>query len=193
MKPKPTNLYGLTKLKAEKIIKKFCKKEKIKCILLRYFNVVGVSNSKKIGPYKNYGQLFKVLAKQSITKNPKIFIYGKNHLTKDGSCVRDFIDINDLADIHNFILNKIKSLKNGTIINCGYNKGFSVLEIIKKFNKFSKKNFKIVIKKKRYNEISSIFAINSVLIKLRWRPKYDDINKTVKNCINWEKRINKFN
>jgi len=84
-------------------------------------------------------------------------------------------------------------MKSVTIINCGYNKGFSVLEIIKKFNKFSKKNFKIVIKKKRYNEISSIFAINSVLIKLRWRPKYDDINKTVKNCINWEKRINKFN
>lgn len=148
LKPKPINLYGKTKLISEELIKKFCKKNKIKSIILRYFNVVGASKSGKIGSIKNYGQLFKILSKSVIKKKPKINVYGNDHKTPDGTCVRDFIDINDIVSIHSLIINKKEKIKNGTIINCGYGKGFSILDVISSFEKVARKKIKIKFLKK---------------------------------------------
>lgn len=190
LKPKPINLYGKTKLISEELIKKFCKKNKIKSIILRYFNVVGASKSGKIGSIKNYGQLFKILSKSVIKKKPKINVYGNDHKTPDGTCVRDFIDINDIVSIHSLIINKKEKIKNGTIINCGYGKGFSILDVISSFEKVARKKIKIKFLKKRYKEISNIYADNT-LIKdiLKWKPKYKDLRVSIKRCLNWEKKL----
>ena len=95
-----------------------------------------------------------------------------------------------MARIHELILKKIKNIKSCTIINCGYGKGTSVLEVINKFISASKKNFLVKIEKKRSKEISSIYADNSYLIKkLKWKPKFNNIDLSIKSCLKWEKKI----
>ena len=190
LKPKPNNLYGKTKFLGEKLIKQFCKRRKIKFFILRYFNVVGASKSGKIGPLKNYGQLFKVLSKKSLQKYPKINIYGINHLTPDGTCVRDFIDINDLVNIHKFLITNLNKFKYSKILNCGYGKGYSVLEVVKTFEKVVKKKINIKFLKKRKKEVSNIFANNSVIKdNIKWKPKYHNLILTIKRSLKWEKKI----
>tara|TARA_B100001063_G_scaffold245337_1_gene280740 strand:+ start:2778 stop:3755 length:978 start_codon:yes stop_codon:yes gene_type:complete len=192
LSPRPTNLYGKTKFLGEKMIKKFCKNKKIKYVILRYFNVVGSSSSGKIGPIKNYGQLFKILSIKALKKNPRLNIYGKNHKTLDGTCIRDFIDINDIVQIHKFFLRKLNQLKdNGVVINCGYGRGYSILDVIGAFEKVIRKKIRINFLKKRKGEISNIYADNSLIRKkFKWKPKNQNLIVSVKRCLNWEKKLN---
>jgi len=188
--PRPINLYGETKYKAEKLIKVICNKNKIKFIIMRYFNVVGASKSGKIGPIKNYGQLFKKLSINAIKSSPKVDIFGINHQTYDGTCVRDYIDINDIVEIHKLFIKKLKKIKKGIVINCGYGKGYSVLDVVKNFEKSINKKIKIRFLKKRIKEISNIYADNSLIKKkFRWKPKYENLFLSVKRSLKWEKKI----
>ena len=100
-KPNPNGYYGYTKYKGEELVKKFEKKFNIKYGILRYFNVAGASQSGKIGEIEtSHGHLIKNLAIQSLKKYPKVKIFGNNYKTKDGTCIRDYIHVIDLADIH---------------------------------------------------------------------------------------------
>jgi UDP-glucose 4-epimerase len=109
---KPKSVYGKTKLKAEKIIKSFAKKNNINYGILRYFNIAGSSQSGKIGLInKKSDHLFKNFSIEIMKKRPKLKIYGTDYKTKDGSCIRDFIHVSDIAEIHYLILEKIAKLK----------------------------------------------------------------------------------
>ena len=112
----PKGYYAVTKLKGEKIIKKFSKKYNYEYAILRYFNVAGASSSGKIGEINaSHDHLIKNLAIQSNKKKPTIFVYGNDYKTKDGTCIRDYIHVDDLADIHIKALNYInKKKKAGT-------------------------------------------------------------------------------
>jgi len=188
-KPRPNSIYGRTKLNCELLIKNFCKKNFIKFVILRYFNVVGASKSGKIGPLKNYGQLFKILSK-AVYKKKKINIYGNNHSTSDGFCIRDFIDINDIVQIHSIIIKKLHTFNKGIVLNCGYGKGLSIIKILKAFEKVAKKKFFTKILKKRKNEVSNIYADNSkIKKKLKWKPKFNNLTFTIKHCLKWEKKV----
>ncbi len=137
---KPKSVYGKTKIKAEKIIKQFCKRNKINYCILRYFNIAGSSSSGKIGLInKRSDHLFKNFSREIIKKKPILKIYGNDYDTKDGSCIRDFIHVSDIAEIHYKVLEKIDKLNNSKILNCGYNRGVSVLEVAKAFKKQSSK------------------------------------------------------
>ena len=141
-KTEPKSNYGYTKLKCEKLIEHNFNKKKINFCILRYFNVVGASPSNKIGQINKNGQLFKNLSLALTKKKPSINLYGNNYKTPDGTCIRDYIHVYDLAEIHVKILFKIESLNKSIILNCGYGKGFSVLQVINEFNKFTKKKLK---------------------------------------------------
>ena len=105
----PQGYYAYTKYKGEELVKRYSKKFNFKYGILRYFNVAGASNSGKIGEIeKSYGHLIKNLAIQSLKKNPVINIYGKDYSTKDGTCVRDYIHVNDIANIHIIGMNFLK-------------------------------------------------------------------------------------
>ena len=186
---KPKSVYGKTKIKAEKIIKKFCKKNKINYCILRYFNIAGSSPSGKIGLINKSDHLFKNFSREIIKKRPILKIYGNNYDTKDGSCVRDFIHVSDIAEIHYKVLEKINKFNNSKILNCGYNKGVSVLDVAKAFKKHSSKKVKILVSKRRKGDLVKIIASNSELKKfIKWKPKFNNLNTIVKSCINWEKR-----
>ena len=183
----PDSVYGKTKLQAENLVKKEFKKN---YIILRYFNVVGASPSKKIGLINKYGQLFKNFAVEILKKKPKLNVYGNDYNTADGTCVRDFIHVSDLADIHLKVLFKVSKNNKSIILNCGYGRGFSVLEVVNNFKKFSKNKVLVKFEKRRKAEIVESVA-NVIKLKkyLKWRPKFFNLSRMIKNSIDWEKKL----
>lgn len=188
--PKPKSYYAFTKYKSEEIIKKYEKKFNFKYGILRYFNVAGASPSGNIGEIeKSHDHLIKNLAIQSTKLRPKVDIFGNNYNTKDGTCIRDYIHVSDLADIHILALKKISSSKKSLILNCGYGKGYSVKEIVEIFKKI-KKGVIVTYKKKRIGDVAQIYSDNSKLKKiLKWKPKFNNIQTILKSAIKWEKKL----
>ena len=158
--------------------------------VIRDFDVAGASPSGNIGEIeKSYGHLIKNLAIQSTKLRPKVDIFGNNYNTKDGTCIRDYIHVSDLADIHILALKKISSSKKSLILNCGYGKGYSVKEIVEIFKKI-KKGVIVKYKKKRIGDVAQIYSDNSKLKKiLKWKPKFNNIQTILKSAINWEKKL----
>ena len=189
----PKSVYAQTKLESEKVLKKFSKKFKYKYGILRYFNVAGASDSGKIGEIeRSHGHLFKNLAIQSLKLKPLVNIYGKNYKTRDGTCVRDYIHVSDLAEIHIKLLKKIKKNNRSVLLNCGYGKGYSVEEIVKIFRKI-KKNVKVIYRARRNGDVAQIYSNPKKIKKyLDWEPKYNNINKILTSAIDWEKKLKKF-
>ena len=193
-KTMPKGVYGITKLKAEKIIKKYFNNKKINYAILRYFNVVGASPSKKIGQINKDDQLFKNLSLATMRKNPVFNIYGNDYDTFDGTCVRDFIHVCDLADIHIQTLLKLNIISKSVVLNCGYGKGLSVFQVINEFRNFSKKSVEINFKNRRNDDIVEMVSNTKKLKKfLKWKPKFDDLKKMVKSSIYWEKKLVRTN
>ena len=187
---KPKSVYGKTKLAAEKIIIKYCKKKKINFGVLRYFNIVGSSPSGKIGLINKGDHLFKNYSVETLKKKPVFKIYGTNYPTKDGSCIRDFIHVSDIAEIHFKVLKKISKINKSKILNCGYGNGISVKQVAKEFSKHTKGTFEISEKSKRKGDLIKIIAITKNLRNfIKWRPKFNSLKAMVKSSIKWEKKI----
>ena len=187
---KPKSVYGKTKLKAENLIKSNCKKIKVNFGILRYFNIVGASPSGKFGLINISDHLFKNFSTQIMKKYPILKIYGTNYNTVDGSCIRDFIHVSDIAEIHEKVLFKIDKLKKSVILNCGYNQGISVLQVAKEFSKQARKKVKILKAKNRPGDLSKIIASNAKLNKfIKWKPKFKRLSYMVKSSIMWEKKL----
>tara|TARA_B110000305_G_scaffold232077_1_gene286472 strand:+ start:1131 stop:2123 length:993 start_codon:yes stop_codon:yes gene_type:complete len=191
MLAKPINYYALTKLKCELLIKKYSKMYTFNYAILRYFNVCGASHSGKIGIIsKKNNSLFKILAKESLKKKPVINIYGNKHNTRDGTCIRDFIHVSDLALIHLKALDTLNKKKKSFLINCGYGKGTSVLEIANLFKKHINKLTKINFLKPRKGEISISYSNIDKMKKIfKWKAKYNNIHLILKNVLKWEKSL----
>ena len=183
----PQNYYAYTKLKSEEIIKKFSKKYKYRYGILRYFNVAGASPSGKIGEIEtSHGHLIKNIAIQSLKLKPVISIYGNDYITKDGTCIRDYIHVSDLVDIHIKTLKYINTKSKSLVLNCGYGKGYSVLDIIKIF-KETNKNLIVKYKSRRMGDVDKVYAdVKKIKSILRWKPKYNNIRKIIKSSIKWE-------
>ena len=121
---------------------------------------------------------------------PKVNIYGKDYSTKDGTCIRDYIHVSDIAKIHVLIMKKINKINKSITLNCGYGKGISVLDAIKEFQKQTRSKIKINIKDRRKGDMEEIIADNSKIKKfIKWKPKKNSLNQIVKSCIKWERKI----
>ena len=188
-KIKPKSVYGKTKLKAENIIIKNCKKYKINYGILRYFNVVGASPSGNIGLINKGDHLFKNFSMEILKKKPIFKVYGQNYKTPDKTTIRDYVHISDLAEIHIKVLDKISLIKKSVILNCGYGKGISVMKVAKEFKKQSKNKVNILIQDRRAGDMEKTVAENKKLLKfIKWKPKYNKLNFLVKNSIKWEQK-----
>ena len=189
-KPNPQGYYGYTKFKGEELLKKLSLKYNLRYGILRYFNVAGASNSGKIGEIEtSHGHLIKNLAIKSLEKKPKVKIFGNDYQTKDGTCVRDYIHVSDLADIHIKGLNYLNNNKKSFILNCGYGKGYSVQQIVNIFKKI-KKGVGIQYQKRRPGDVAQVYANAKKFKKiLRWKPKYNNIKLIIKSAIRWEKKL----
>ena len=191
-KKKPVSYYGKTKLIGENIIKKNFKNTSTKFIILRYFNVVGADLKNKIGEVGDKDRLFNNISKKILKKNYSINIYGKDYRTKDGTCIRDYMHVYDLAKIHIKCLNKIKFIRKSLELNCSYGKGYSVLDIVKSFEKIAKKKIKLIFKNRRNGDAEKVLSSNQKLNNfIRWKPKYSKLDTMVSSTFLWNKFLNK--
>ena len=187
---KPKSVYGKSKLRAENLIKSKCKKLGINYGILRYFNIVGASPSGKYGLINISDHLFKNFSTQVMKKQPILKIYGTDYNTPDGTCIRDFIHVSDIAEIHEKVLNKVNNLNKSIILNCGYNQGISVLQVAKEFKNQSKKKVKIIKVRKRPGDLGKIIASNTKLNNfIKWKPKFKSLSNMVKSSILWEQKL----
>jgi len=187
----PQNYYAYTKFIGEELIKKYSNKFNYKYGILRYFNVAGASDTGKIGEIEtSHGHLIKNIAVQSLKKQPVINIYGNDYSTRDGTCIRDYIHVSDLADIHLKGLRYLTMHKKSFILNCGYGKGYSVLELVNIFKK-TKKKLLVNYQKRRTGDIAQVYSNTKKLKKLfKWKPRYKNIKKIIESAIKWEKKFN---
>ena len=188
---KPVSAYGHSKLFSEKILIDLCRSQNLNYIIFRYFNVAGSDPNKRTGQItENATHLIKVACETALGKREKIQIFGDDYETDDGTCIRDYIHVWDLVNAH---LKAIFYLENGgesKTLNCGYGKGFSVLEVIKEVKKISGKNFKTEISGRREGDPPKIIADNSLILEyLNWVPKYDKLEYIISDAIKWEMHI----
>lgn len=187
----PINPYGNSKLMSEQILKDAAAANSdFKFGILRYFNVAGASLDGLIGQnYPNATHLIKV-ATQTITgKRANMSIFGRDYDTKDGTCIRDYIHIEDLADAHLAVLDYLDD-NDSDIFNVGYGHGFSVLEVINMAKKISGVNFEVMDAPRRLGDPAILIADSSKLRDLTsWKPKKDSLETIISSALAWEKKI----
>jgi len=171
----PLNPYGRSKIIIEEIISDYCNSNpKFKAISLRYFNAIG-ANTKASLSDKPLGKPENLIPRiiDSIKKQELFKVYGKNYQTQDGTCIRDYIHVKDIASAHINALRYIKNFKNHTAINLGMGKGLSVLGLIKIFEKENNLKIKYTFTKRRQGDPEVCFADNRLAkIMLNWSPKH---------------------
>lgn len=187
----PINPYGNSKLMSEQILKDAAAANSdFKFGILRYFNVAGASLDGLIGQnYPNATHLIKV-ATQTITgKRANMSIFGRDYDTKDGTCIRDYIHIEDLADAHLAVLDYLDD-NDSDIFNVGYGHGFSVLEVINMAKKISGVDFEVMDAPRRLGDPAILIADSSKLRDLTsWKPKKDSLETIISSALEWEKKI----
>ncbi len=192
-KLKPLNPYARSKLKLENYLKTKSNKNLIKYVILRYFNVAGADKKLRSGLISKYStHLIKILSEVVVNKRKKIVINGEDYDTPDGTPIRDYIHISDLADIHLISSKYIIKNKKSNIFNCGYGEGYSVKEVVSKAIEISKKNLQVKIGKRRKGDSKKIVADNSKFKKyFKWKPKYNNLGFILTTAFNWEKKLTK--
>ncbi|RKX60848.1 MAG: UDP-glucose 4-epimerase GalE [Thermodesulfobacteriota bacterium] len=188
----PINPYGETKVMIEKILRDMSKVGEINYISLRYFNVAGADPEGKIGP--NYNQPTHLIIRALKTAKgeiPYLEIYGTDYPTPDGTCIRDYIHVMDLAEAHILAMEYLLSEKKSLILNCGYGKGFSVREVINTVKKVTGRNFEVIETKRRPGDPPILIADNKKIKEyLKWKPKYDSLEIIIKHAWQWELKQN---
>ena len=187
----PSNPYAQTKYEFEKHLLNLSKENKAKCIILRYFNVAGADNANRAGLSAiNSNNLIKVICELATEKRKEISVNGDDYKTKDGTPVRDFIHVSDLAEMHIIAAKNIFLNESSDIYNCGYGKGYSVKEVISTMEKILNKKLNYKTGPRRKNDIPYSVA-NSIKFKdkFNWRPKYNNLELILKSALNWEKKI----
>ena len=187
----PINPYGNSKLFSESVIKdaSFANPD-FKFVILRYFNVAGADVNEKIGQSTlNATHLIKVAAEAALGKRAKMAIFGDDYDTADGTCIRDYIHVQDLADAHLKALEYLES-NNSDTFNCGYGYGYSVKEVIETMKKVSNVDFTVDIVPRRAGDPSTLISDNTkIKTKMNWEPKYNDLELICKTALEWEKKI----
>ncbi len=187
--------YGATKQMGEEIVRDFTKGDGLRAaILLRYFNPVGAHPSALIGelPIGKPQNLVPAITQTAIGKLPKMLVYGNDYDTRDGSCIRDYIHVCDIANAHTLALQYLIDNKNKTtcdVFNLGTGNGISVLEAIKTFEEVNNLQLTYEIAPRRPGDVIAIYANNDAAVKqLGWKIKYD-IKEMMRTAWAWELKI----
>lgn len=185
----PTNPYGESKLTVEKILKWCDNAYGIKYTALRYFNAAGAHISGKIGEdHRPESHLIPIILQVALGKRDKIMIFGDDYNTPDGTCVRDYIHVSDLASAHLLALKKLREGGNSKIFNLGNGKGFSVNEVIDVTRKVTGVNIKAEVAPRRAGDPAVLIASSEKAIEeLGWKPKYDSLETIIETAWNWHK------
>lgn len=186
----PINPYGASKVMVERVLHDVSISENFRYISLRYFNVAGADALSRIGQArKDATHLITVSLRTALGKRDHLDIFGTDYPTPDGTCIRDYIHVDDLSDAHILALEYLASGGGSKVYNCGYGHGYSVKEVIDKVKEVTG-DFPIRYVGRRPGDPPSLVADAERLKKeLGWAPKYDDLGYIIKTAWEWEKKI----
>ncbi len=186
----PINPYGFSKRVSEQLIQYCADAFDFKYVIFRYFNVSGADRSGNIGLFSNKNpltHLIPVVVETALGIRPKMVVYGDDWDTRDGSCIRDYIHVSDLAQAHVLAIKQLS--KKSSIYNLGSNSGYSVLEVIKATEKIIDKKINYSIVKRRAGDPPILVAdANKAINELKWQPKYN-LEEIIKSDVKWRKKL----
>jgi UDP-glucose 4-epimerase len=187
----PVSPYGRSKLMTEWMLQDTARAHDLAYVILRYFNVAGADPRGRAGQSTaNATHLIKVAAQTALGDRPRMEVFGTDYPTADGSCVRDYIQVSDLADAHLVALKHLRSGGGSLTLNCGYGRGFSVLEVIDIVKAVSGVDFPVVLSPRRPGDPAAIVAqADRIRTELGWRPRHEDLREIVTQALNWERSL----
>jgi UDP-glucose 4-epimerase len=187
----PVSPYGRSKLMTEWMLADAAVAHGLRYVVLRYFNVAGADPRGRSGQSTaNATHLIKVAAQTALGQRQRIDIYGTDYPTPDGSCLRDYIQVSDLAAAHLDALTHLRGRGESLTLNCGYGTGYSVLEVIEVVKRVSGVDFDVRMSPRRAGDPAAIVAkADRIRERLGWRPRYDDLATIVDQALRWEKAL----
>lgn len=188
----PINPYGMSKLMSEQVLKDTAKaNQNFKYVILRYFNVAGASIDNSLGECHNpETHLIPLIVQTALGKRDSIKMFGDDYPTSDGSCIRDYVHVEDLASAHIEALDFLNSGNESDIFNCGYGHGFSVKEVINAVKKITNIDFRVDVVERRDGDPAILVADNTkIKNKMNWVPKYDDLGLICESALKWEMKV----
>jgi UDP-glucose 4-epimerase len=188
---RPLSPYGSSKLMAEIMLHDTASAHGMNYVALRYFNVAGADPQARMGlATVGATHLLKIAVEAATGQRAKIDVFGTDYPTPDGSCIRDFIHVSDLAQAHRAALSYLRCGGPSVTLNCGYGRGYSVLETIEAVRRVSGRNFAIQYGPRRPGDIMTMIADTTHMrATLDWTPRYDNLETIAAHALAWEQKL----
>ena len=187
----PISPYGSSKLMTEIMLRDTANAHDIRYMALRYFNVAGADPQGRSGQSTRAAtHLIKVAAQAALGERPYLEVFGNDYPTPDGTCIRDYIHVKDLASAHIAALAYLRAGGKSDVLNCGYGRGFSVLEVIASVRRSARSDFPVRVGQRRAGDPGRLVAkADRIREVLGWRPKLDDLDTIVDHALAWERQL----
>jgi UDP-glucose 4-epimerase len=188
---KPVSPYGRSKLMVEWMLEDTAFAHDLNYVVLRYFNVAGADPAGRTGQsFPNATHLIKVAVQAALGMRPGMEVFGTDYPTPDGSCLRDYIQVTDLARAHMAALRHLRTGGANLTCNCGYERGYSVWEVIETVKRVTGVDFSVTISGRRPGDPAAIVAANQKAREiLGWTPIHDNLDEIVRQAYEWEKKL----
>lgn len=186
----PINPYGMTKLMIENIFKDYQKAYDLKYVVFRYFNACGADRDAETGEWHQpESHLIPLVFQAALGQREDIKVFGTDYETEDGTCIRDYVHVTDLAQAHWLGLERLMSGGESGFYNLGNGKGFSVREVIESVKRVSGKEFKVTEVERREGDPAVLIAgSDKARSELAWKPEFTDLDEIVRTAWEWEKK-----
>jgi len=187
----PVSPYGRSKLMVEWMLADAGRAHDLRHVVLRYFNVAGADPQGRLGQSSpNATHLIKRAVQTALGRHRSLDIFGEDYPTRDGTCLRDYIQVSDLIDAHMAALAYLRAGGESLTCNCGYGRGYYVREVVEVVKRVSGVDFKVNVARRRAGDPAAIIAkADLVHAALGWRPQRDDLDAIVKQALDWERRL----
>jgi UDP-glucose 4-epimerase len=191
----PVSPYGSSKLMTEIMLRDTAAAHDFRYVALRYFNVAGADPKGRTGQStKGATHLIKVACEAAQGKRSHLDVFGTDYDTPDGTCIRDYIHVSDLVKAHSDALAYLRDGGKALVMNCGYSRGFSVLEVVDAVKRVSGVDFDVRLSERRPGDPPQIVAASDLVrATLNWQPEYEDLDTIVRHALDWEAALAKRN
>jgi UDP-glucose 4-epimerase len=192
----PISPYGASKMMTERMLSDTAAAFPLSYLALRYFNVAGADAASRSGQASPKAtHLIKAACEAVTGKRPYLDIHGNDYPTADGTCVRDYIHVTDLVRAHWHALKYLRAGGGNLVMNCGYGRGYSVLEVIETMKRVSGVDFEVRMGPRRGGDPAELVAATQLIRQTlpAWRPQFDDIELIVEHALNWERKLAALN
>ena len=188
---RPMSPYGSSKLMTEIMLHDTTSAHDMSYVVLRYFNVAGADPFGRVGlATVGATHLLKIAVEAATGQRAKVDVFGTDYPTRDGSCIRDFIHVSDLAQAHRAALSYLRGGGSSVTLNCGYGRGYSVLETLEAVRRISSSNFAVHYAPRRRGDVMTMVADTSrIRSTLDWNPRYDDLDTIAAHALIWEEKL----